>query len=126
MYETVNLLGTVQRDLDMQSTALESLPSKLRRSLAKLGGDLATARRKRNLTTVMMAERIGSAKTTYLKVEKGDPSVSMGVYAMALFVLGLGDGIGDIVDPRRDDVGLLLDAERLPKRVRPKKVPTVL
>ena len=53
----------------MQSTALESLPSKLRRSLAKLGADIATARRKRNLTTVMMAERIGSAKTTYLKVE---------------------------------------------------------
>jgi hypothetical protein len=34
---------------------------------------------------------------------------------MALFVLGFGDAIGDIVDPRRDDVGLLLDAERLPK-----------
>jgi hypothetical protein len=50
----------------------------------------------------------------------------MGVYAMALFVLGFGDAIGDIVDPRRDDVGLLLDAERLPKRVRPKKVPTAL
>jgi hypothetical protein len=68
----------------------------------------------------------GSAKSTYLKVEKGDPSVSMGVYAMALFVLGFGDAIGDIVDPRRDDVGLLLDVERLPKRVRPKKVPTAL
>jgi len=50
----------------------------------------------------------------------------MGVYAMALFVLGFGAAIGDVVDPRRDDVGLLLDAERLPKRVRPKKVPTVL
>jgi DNA-binding XRE family transcriptional regulator len=110
----------------VQSTALESLPSKLRRSLAKLGSDIATARRKRNLTTMMMAERIGSAKTTYLKVEKGDPSVSMGVYAMALFVLGFGDAIGDIVDPGRDDVGLLLDAERLPKRVRPKKAPTAL
>ena len=110
----------------MQSSALESLPPRVCRSLAKLGGDIATARRKRNLTTAMMAERIGSAKSTYLKVEKGDPSVSMGVYAMALFVLGFGDAIGDIVDPRRDDVGLLLDAERLPKRVRPKKVPTAL
>jgi DNA-binding XRE family transcriptional regulator len=110
----------------MQSSALNSLPPRMRRSLAKLGADIATARRKRNLTTVMMAERIGSAKSTYLKVEKGDPSVSMGVYAMVLFVLGFGDVIGDIVDPRRDDVGLLLDAERLPKRVRPKKVPTAL
>src|SRR5260221_12817472 len=102
----------------MQSTALDSLPPKLRRSLAKVGAEIATARRKRNLTAVMMAERVGVAKTTYLKVEKGNPSVSMGVYAMTLFVLGFGDGFGDIVDQRRDDVGLLLDAERLPKRVR--------
>ena len=61
----------------MQSTALDSLPPKLRRSLAKLEGDIAAARRKRSLTVMMMAERIGSAKSTYLKVEKGDPSVSM-------------------------------------------------
>ena len=114
------------RDKLMQSTAVDSLPPKLRRSLAKLGGDIAAARRKRSLTAVMMAERIGSAKSTYLKVEKGDPSVSTGVYAMALFVLGFGDAVGDIVDPRRDDVGLLLDAERLPKRVRSRKMPTAL
>ena len=110
----------------MKSSALESLSPTVRRSLAKLGTDIATARRKRNLTMVMMAERIGAAKTTYMKVEKGDPSVSMGVYAMALFVLGFGEAIGDIVDPGRDDVGLLLDIERLPKRVRPKKAPTAL
>ncbi len=109
----------------MRSTA-ESLPSKLRRSLVKLGTDIAAARRKRGLTVMMMAERIGVAKSTYLKVEKGDPAVSMGTYAMALFVLGFGDALGDTVDPRRDDVGLLLDAERLPKRVRPKKTATPL
>ncbi len=74
----------------------------------------------------MMAERIGAAKTTYLKVEKGDPSVSMGIYAVALYVLGFGEAIGDIVDPGRDDVGLLLDIERLPKRVRPRRTPKSL
>ena len=110
----------------MRSSALESLSPRVRRSLVKLGADIAMARRRRHLTTMMMAERIGSAKSTYLKVEKGNPSVSMGVYAMTLFVLGFGDAVGDIVDPRRDDIGLLLDAERLPKRVRPKKVPTAL
>lgn len=110
----------------MQSSTLGSLPPMVRRSLAKLGADIATARRKRNLTTMMMAERIGAAKTTYLKVEKGDPSVSMGIYAMALFVLGFGDAIGALVDPGRDDVGLLLDIERLPKRVRPKKASKAL
>ncbi len=110
----------------MRSAALVSLPPAARRSLAKLGADIATARRKRNLTTMMMAERIGAAKTTYLKVEHGDPTVSMGIYAMALFVLGFGDVLGTLIDPGRDDVGLLLDIERLPKRVRPKKAPTAL
>ncbi len=110
----------------MKSTITDTLPPKVRRSLAKLGTDLATARKKRNLTAVMMAERLGVAKSTYLRVEKGDPTVSMGVYAMALFVLGFGDALGEIVDPRRDDQGLLLDAERLPKRVRVKKTATAL
>jgi DNA-binding XRE family transcriptional regulator len=110
----------------MKSAVSDTLPPKVRRSLVKLGVDLATARKKRNLTAVMMAERLGVAKSTYLRVEKGDPTVSMGVYAMALFVLGLGDALGEIADPRRDDQGLLLDAERLPKRVRVKKSATAL
>jgi DNA-binding XRE family transcriptional regulator len=70
----------------MQSSAQDSRPPKLRRYLAKLGGDIAMARRKRNLTTMMMAERIGTAKSTYLKVEKGNPTVSMGVYALKTWV----------------------------------------
>jgi DNA-binding XRE family transcriptional regulator len=103
------------------------IPPKVRRSLAKLGTDLATARRKRNLTVLMMAERVGVAKATYLRLEKGDPSVSMGVYAMTLFVLGFADAISDIADVRRDDTGLVLDAARMPKRVRVrKKTPSAL
>src|SRR5258708_2995298 len=102
----------------MRSEFKDVLPSRLRRSLTKLGLDLSTARRKRRLTVGMIAERVGVARTTYLKVEKGDPTVSMGVYAMALFVLGFPDALADIADPRRDETGLLLDAERLPKRVR--------
>lgn len=110
----------------MKSTVAETLPPKVRRALTKLGGDLSLARRKRNLTTAMMAERLGVAKSTYLKVEKGDPTVSMGIYAMTLSVLGLGEVLGEIVDARRDDQGLLLDSERLPKRVRVRKAPTPL
>ena len=72
----------------------------------------------------MMTERLGVAKSTYLRLEKGDPSVSMGVYAMALFVLGLGDPLSALAEPGRDTQGLLLEAERLPKRVRVKKLPT--
>lgn len=118
IYETV--------DRTMKSGITDILPPKVRRSLVKLGADIATARKKRNLTVVMVAERLAVAKSTYLRVEKGDPTVSMGVYAMALFVLGFGDALGEIVDPRRDEQGLMLDVERLPKRVRVKKSATVL
>ena len=110
----------------MRSAVLDILTSKLRRGLTKFGADLALARRKRRLTVAMMTERLGVAKSTYLRVEKGDPTVSMGVYAMALFALGFGDVLADLVDQRRDDQGLILDAERLPKRVRVKKEPTAL
>jgi transcriptional regulator with XRE-family HTH domain len=98
----------------------------LRRSLAKFGHDLAVARRKRHLTVAMMAERTGLAISTYARIEKGDPSVAMGAYAMALFVLGFGEAVGILIDARRDEVGLMLDEERLPKRVRTKKAPTPL
>ncbi|MGF1628673.1 MAG: helix-turn-helix domain-containing protein [Kiloniellaceae bacterium] len=110
----------------MRSTVIDTLPPKVKRALSKLGADIALARKKRHLTVVMMAERLGVAKSTYLKIEKGDPSVAMGAYAMALFVLGFDAALGEIVDPRRDDQGLLLDADRLPKRVRARKAPQPL
>ena len=110
----------------MRSAMHDVLPTGVRRSLSKFGHDLAVARRKRNLTVGMMAERTGVAKSTYARLEKGDPAVGMGAYAMALFVLGFGEALGDLTDARRDDVGLMLDEERLPKRVRIKNSPTPL
>ena len=69
---------------------------------------------------------MGVATNTYRRVEKGDPTVAMGAYAMALFVLGFGNALSELVDPKRDEVGLQLDEARLPKRVRAKKSPTPL
>jgi DNA-binding XRE family transcriptional regulator len=105
----------------MKSDVANILPPRVLRSLQKLGRDVATARRKRAFTVAMMAERTGVARTTYLKVEKGDPSVSLGVYAMVLFVLGFEEALGRVADPQSDPTGLVLDVERLPKRVRVRK-----
>lgn len=71
----------------------------------------------------MVAERAGVARSTYARIEKGDPSVSLGAYAMVLFALGFGDPLARVADSKQDDVGLLLDEERLAKRVRVKKLP---
>lgn len=89
--------------------------------MAKFGNGPATARRKRRLASLAVTERMGVSENTNLRVEQGDASVGLGIYAMALFVPGFGEPIGSLIDVSRDDAGLLLDEERLPKRVRMKK-----
>ena len=108
----------------MRSNVHLRLPSAVRRSLVKMGRDLSVARRKRRITQAMMAERIGVAEATYLRIERGDPTVGVAAYAMALFVLGLGTPFAEVVDAARDDQALVLDAARLPTRVRARKIPT--
>src|SRR5260221_11220395 len=71
----------------------------------------------------MMAELLGIARTTYDRLENGDPSVAIGTYMMALFVLGRGTPVADLADPRAEETGTLLESEHLPKRVRPKREP---
>jgi transcriptional regulator with XRE-family HTH domain len=102
----------------MRSGTDDVMPMSVRRSLRKLGRDIALARRKRRLTVEMMLERTGLSKATYARVEHGEASVGMGAYAMALHALGLGPALGDLADPRGDDAGLLMEEARLPKRVR--------
>ncbi len=96
-------------------------PTAVRRSLQKLGGNLRDARRRRRIPTSLMAERVGVTRATLAKAERGDSSVSMGVYGSMLFVLGLVDRLAELADPRHDEVGLSLEEERLPKRIRLKK-----
>ena len=52
------------------------------------------------------------------KIEKGNPGVSLGNYANVLFVLGMAERLGDLADVKTDTVGLGLEEERLPQRIR--------
>ncbi len=101
------------------SRALPALPAAIVRALRRLGQDISTARRRRRLTMAMVAERAMISRTTLARIERGDAGVSMGIYATVLFVLGVGERIGELADPRTDDVGRALEVERLPRRVRP-------
>ena len=94
------------------------MPLPVKRALTKLGADIKSARLRRRITTTLMAERAFVARSTLQKVEQGDPGVSLGVYATVLFILGLSERIGDLADAGTDSVGLLLDEDRLPQRVR--------
>lgn len=94
------------------------LPLPVRRALRKLGRDIRDARLRRRIPVAVAAERASISRMTLNKVEKGDPSVALGIYATVLFVLGLVDRLGDLADVRGDVAGLQLEEENLPKRIR--------
>ena len=81
--------------------------------LEQMGENIKLARKRRKLTAVQVAERAGIARSTLWQVEKGQPSVSFGVYAQVLFVLGLEKDIlklagDDILGRKLQDAELLL------------------
>jgi len=95
--------------------------------LRKLGHDIKDARRRRRLPMAIVIERASISEPTLIRIERGDPKVGIGNYATVLFVLGLADRLADLVDPKNDPVGLRLEEENLPKRIRrarKKRAPT--
>jgi len=97
------------------------LPIPVRRALRKLGADIRDARRRRRIPTTLLAERALISRQTLHNVEQGSAAVSLGVYATVLYLLGLGERIADLADPRFDTTGLQLAEEQLPKRIRTPK-----
>lgn len=87
-------------------------------ALRKLGRDIRHARRRRRIPVALLAERASISRTTLHKVERGDAGASGGAYATVLFVLGMERRLADLADPRHDTVGIGLEEDRLPKRIR--------
>ena len=94
------------------------LPIPVLRALHKVGQDIKDARRRRRIPIKLMAQRAGVSRATIGKIEKGDPTTSMGGYASALFVLGMTHRLADVVDAAHDLTGRRLEDEKLPQRVR--------
>jgi transcriptional regulator with XRE-family HTH domain len=95
----------------------------VKRALRKLGSDIRDARKRRRIPQDLLAKRSLTSHVTMIKVERGDPSVSIGVYANALFALGLVERLGTVADIVYDEVGQALEDERLPQRVRRRRKP---
>jgi transcriptional regulator with XRE-family HTH domain len=87
-------------------------------ALRKLGRDLAVARRKRGISTSDMASRLFVSRDTLWRLERGDPSVSIGTLATVAFVLQLHERLAGLAGPEKDTLGLALEEQRLPKRIR--------
>lgn len=106
--------------------ALLTLPIPVTRALRKLGHDIKDARRRRRIAMAIVAQRASVSKPTLIRVERGDPSVSVGSYATVLFVMGMADRLADLADVTNDPVGLQLEQEKLPKRIRGARKPKAM
>jgi transcriptional regulator with XRE-family HTH domain len=89
-----------------------ALPFPVEQSIRQLGGNLRTARLRRNLTIQDVAEKIGTGPRPVADAEKGKPSTGIAVYVAMLWALGLLEALTEVAAPERDDEGQTLALAR--------------
>ena len=89
--------------------------------LEQMGEQIKLARLRRRLSAELVAERADISRATLWNVEKGSPSVAIGIYAAVLHALGNMDSDFLLV-AKDDELGRTLQDLELPVRRRaPKK-----
>lgn len=96
--------------------AIEQLPPATLAAIEKLGADLAVARLRRKESLASWAKRMGVSISTLQRVEAGDPTISLGIVASALWLMGRDGALGELAAPANDRGALELavrEAEEL-------------
>ena len=102
-----------------KSTMGTKLPRKLEQKMQVVGEQIKLARLRRNLSVAQVAERATCSPLTVSRIEKGAPTVAIGIYLRVLYALQLDD---DILSLAKDDVlGRALQDMNLPQRERASK-----
>lgn len=102
-----------------KNTMGTKLPRKLEQKMQIVGEQIKLARLRRNLSIAQIADRATCSELTVARVEKGLPTVSIGIYLRILYALQLDD---DILALAKDDpLGKALQDISLKKRERASK-----
>lgn len=97
------------------------LPRKLEQKMSIVGEQIKLARLRRNLSIAQVAERATCSTLTVSRIEKGSPTVAIGIYLRVLYALQLDD---DILFLAKDDaLGRALQDLNLQHRERASKKP---
>ena len=95
---------------------LDQLSPQLAAALRDLGENLALARQRRKESQRTWASRLSVSVPTLIRMEKGDPSVGMGVYATALWLMGRHAALPEVAAPAQDLNALEQDIEAVRQR----------
>lgn len=103
------------------SASLAFLPPAVENQLAELGANLQIARKRRGESRAAWASRLGVTSPTLLRMERGDPKVSMGAYATALWLIGRSDQLPLAAAPHLDYAAAEAEARKVSGAVRRRK-----
>lgn len=95
------------------------LPRKLEEKMKIMGEQIKLARLRRNLSIAQVAERATCSALTVSRVEKGMPTVSLGIYARVLYALQLDNDL--LLIAKEDVMGRALQDLNLKQRERASK-----
>lgn len=89
--------------------AIRQLPPATLGAVQKLGADLAVARLRRKESLRTWAKRLGVTLSTLQRLEAGDPSVSLGIVASALWLINRDGELANLAAPEHDQGALELN-----------------
>ena len=99
-----------------KSTIATNLPRRAAQNLQIVGEQIRLARLRRDLSIAQIAERAMCSELTVMRVERGTPTVAIGIYMRILFALGLDESI--LFLAKDDEIGRTLQDLDLKNRVR--------
>ena len=103
--------------MSKKSYSLTDLPPEAASALSRLGENLSLARVRRKESQRLWAARMGVSVPTLARMERGDPAVSIGIYATALWMIGRSSALDGLADPAQD-LGALEADVRAARRTR--------
>ena len=98
------------------SPSLVSIPPAAEQALRALGENLAIARTRRRESQRAWAKRLGISVPTLIRMERGDPAVSAGIYTTALWLVGTVARLPQLAAPDADRGALEQDVRSAVKR----------
>lgn len=102
-----------------KTTMGTKLPRKLEQKMQTVGEQIRLARLRRNLSMAQVAERATCSPLTLARIEKGVPTVAIGIYLRVLYALQLDDDI--LLLAQKDELGRALQDLSLKHRERASK-----